>query len=49
MLVNKEEKPDQKPAAEFFKKRAGKAQGDGLYRILRRVPKNKPDPGDELP
>ena len=35
-------------AAEFFKKRAGNAKADSMAKVLRRVPKNQPDPGDEL-
>jgi len=33
-------------AAEFFKKRAGKATGTGLMRFLRQAPKNVPPPDD---
>jgi hypothetical protein len=36
-------------AADFFKKRAGKATGAGLMKFLRRAPKATPDPGDEMP
>ena len=35
-------------AAEFFKKRAGKAKGDGLMRFLRNAPNVQPDAEDEL-
>jgi len=35
-------------AAEFFKKRAGKAKGDGLMRFLRNAPNVRPDAEDEL-
>ena len=35
-------------AAEFFAKRRGKATGAGLIKFLRKAPKRKPDPGDEL-
>jgi hypothetical protein len=35
-------------AADFFKKRAGKATGAGLMRFLRTAPKTAPEPGDEL-
>ncbi len=31
-------------AADFFKRRAGKATGDGLMRFLRRAPKVRPEP-----
>lgn len=34
-------------AAEFFKKRAGKASGSGLMKFLRSAPDVAPDPGDE--
>jgi hypothetical protein len=34
-------------AAEFFKKRAGKATGAGLMKFLRAAPNVAPDPGDE--
>ena len=35
-------------AAEFFKKRAGKAKGDGLMKFLRNAPNVQPDAEDEL-
>jgi len=35
-------------AAEFFKKRAGKATGEGLKKFLRIAPKVAPDPEDTL-
>jgi hypothetical protein len=35
-------------AAEFFKKRAGKATGSGLMKFLRRAPKAAPPPEDAL-
>lgn len=35
-------------AAEFFKKRAGKAKGDGLMRFLRNAPNVQADAEDEL-
>jgi hypothetical protein len=35
-------------AADFFKKRAGKAKGDGLMRFLRNVPRVAPKPEDQL-
>ena len=35
-------------AAEFFRKRAGRATGDGLLKYLRTAPKTEPDP-DDLP
>ena len=35
-------------AADFFKKRAGKATGDGLMRFLRTAPKAAPDAEDAL-
>lgn len=34
-------------ASEFFKKRAGKATGEGLMKFLRGAPKTKPEPEDE--
>ena len=34
-------------AAEFFKKRAGSATGDGLMRFLKNAPNVPPSPGDE--
>jgi len=33
-------------AAEFFKKRAGKADGEGLMKFLRRAPNVPPEPED---
>jgi hypothetical protein len=35
-------------AADFFKKRAGKATGAGLMKFLRTAPKAAPEPGDEM-
>ena len=35
-------------AAEFFEKRAANAKPGAMTKILRRVPRHKPDPGDEL-
>jgi hypothetical protein len=35
-------------SAEFFKKRAGKATGEGLMKFLRTAPKTAPDPEDTL-
>jgi hypothetical protein len=35
-------------AAEFFKKRAGKATGEGLMKFLRTAPKLAPEPEDSL-
>jgi hypothetical protein len=35
-------------AADFFKKRAGKATGEGLIRFLRTAPKAAPDAEDTL-
>ncbi len=35
-------------AADFFKKRAGKATGEGLMRFLRTAPKARPDAEDTL-
>ena len=35
-------------AADFFKKRAGKATGEGLMRFLRTAPKAAPDAEDTL-
>jgi len=35
-------------AADFFKKRAGKASGAGLIKFLRAAPKVAPEPGDEV-
>jgi hypothetical protein len=34
-------------AADFFKKRAGKAKGDGLMKFLRSVPRVAPEPEDQ--
>lgn len=34
-------------AAEFFRKRAGQATGEGLMKFLRRAPDVKPEPQDE--
>jgi hypothetical protein len=34
-------------AAEFFKKRAGSATGDGLMGFLKNAPNVPPEPGDE--
>jgi hypothetical protein len=34
-------------AAEFFKKRAGSATGDGLMQILKNAPNGPPEPPDE--
>ena len=36
-------------AAEFFKKRAGKATGAGLMRFLKNAPRVPPESGDEIP
>ena len=36
-------------AADFLKRRAGNATGDGLKAFLDRVPDVEPDRGDELP
>ena len=36
-------------AAEFFKRRANGRTGDGLGRILDKVPDRPSEPGDELP
>jgi hypothetical protein len=36
-------------AADFLKRRAGSATGDGLAAFLDRVPSAPPAPGDELP
>ena len=33
-------------AAEFFKKRAGSATGDGLMQFLKNAPRVPPEPGD---
>ena len=33
-------------AADFFKRRAGRATGQGLMRVLRRAPKSRPEPED---
>jgi len=35
-------------AAEFFKRRAGKATGEGLMKFLRSAPKAPPDPEDSI-
>ncbi|MGC1437067.1 MAG: hypothetical protein WA847_14335 [Terriglobales bacterium] len=35
-------------AADFFKKRAGKATGAGLMKFLRTAPKGAPEPEDEM-
>jgi hypothetical protein len=35
-------------AADFFKKRAGKATGAGLLRFLRSAPKSAPEADDQL-
>lgn len=35
-------------AAEFFKKRAGKAKGDGLMKFLRNAPDVAPETEDEI-
>ena len=35
-------------AAEFFKKRAGKARGNGLMKFLRNAPDVAPEPEDEI-
>jgi len=35
-------------AAEFFKKRAGKATGAGLMKFFRRAPDAPPEPGDQI-
>jgi hypothetical protein len=35
-------------AADFFKKRAGKATGAGLMKFLHTAPKAAPEPGDEM-
>jgi hypothetical protein len=35
-------------AAEFFKKRAGKATGAGLMKFLRRAPDVSPEPDDRM-
>jgi len=34
--------------ADFFKKRAGKATGEGLRKFLRTAPKTAPEPEDTL-
>ena len=36
-------------AAEFFRERARGRMGEGLGRILDKVPDRPPEPGDELP
>ena len=35
-------------AADFFKKRAGKAKGDRLIKYLRNAPRAAPDPQDAI-
>lgn len=35
-------------AAEFFRKRAGKATGKGLARFLSKAPRSQPEPEDAL-
>jgi hypothetical protein len=35
-------------AAEFFRKRAGKVQGEGLMKFLRKAPAVAPEPDDTL-
>ena len=35
-------------AADFFKRRAGKATGEGLMKVLHRAPKSRPEPEDSL-
>ena len=35
-------------AADFFKRRAGKATGDGLMRFLRKAPEARPEAEDSL-
>ena len=35
-------------AADFFKKRSGKATGAGLMKFLRTAPKVAPEPGDAM-
>ena len=35
-------------AAEFFRKRAGNANGTGLMAFLRNAPRVAPEPGDEV-
>ena len=35
-------------AAMFFRKRAGKATGDGLLKYLQDAPKARPEPNDEI-
>ena len=35
-------------AADFFKRRAGRATGQGLMRALRKAPKSRPEPEDSL-
>jgi HicB family len=35
-------------AADFFKKRAGKAKGGGLMKFLRNAPRVAPEPEDQL-
>ena len=36
-------------AADFFRGRANGRTGDGLGRMLDKVPNRQPEPGDELP
>lgn len=35
-------------AADFFRRRVGKADGEGLMKFLRRAPDSAPDPEDRL-
>ena len=35
-------------AADFFKRRAGRATGQGLMKVLRRAPKSRPEAEDGL-
>jgi len=35
-------------AADFFKRRAGRATGQGLMKVLRRAPKSNPEAEDSL-
>jgi len=35
-------------AAAFFKRRAGKAKGDCLFKFLRQVPNTPPEPEDRI-
>jgi len=46
--MKKQAESAKEAAAKFFQKRAAKAKGDGLAKILQRVLNNTPDPGDEL-